>query len=124
MGYYIKGTGVPLTQHFNLSELDCKCTECNVTQIDSELLYALEKLRKKIPTPIHITSGYRCESHNKAIGGAENSEHTLGKAVDVVVHGVSPKEVAEIGSEFFNGVGEYKTWTHLDVRSQKARWAK
>ena len=30
-----------------------------------------------------ITSGYRCETHNKAVGGVIRSGHTQGEAADV-----------------------------------------
>ena len=34
---------------------------------------------------IHVTSGYRCEALNKAVGGVANSLHMQGRAVDFVV---------------------------------------
>ena len=34
---------------------------------------------------IYITSGHRCEKHNKEVGGAENSLHIEGKALDFVL---------------------------------------
>jgi hypothetical protein len=45
----------------------------------------LEPLRKNIGCPIIILSGYRCPKLNKAVGGAENSQHQEGKAVDIKV---------------------------------------
>ena len=36
-------------------------------------------------TTIQVTSGYRCKRLNKALGGANNSLHMQGRAVDFVV---------------------------------------
>lgn len=36
-------------------------------------------------TTIRVTSGYRCERLNKALGGVKNSLHMQGRAVDFVV---------------------------------------
>lgn len=43
----------------------------------------LDPLREKWGKPIIVTSGYRCPALNKAIGGATNSQHTKGEAVDI-----------------------------------------
>lgn len=46
----------------------------------------LEPLRAKIGQPIEISSGYRCERLNKAVGGAATSQHVLGQAADLKFH--------------------------------------
>lgn len=43
----------------------------------------LDPLRKKFGRPIIVTSGYRCEKLNKAVGGAKNSQHKVGQAADI-----------------------------------------
>lgn len=43
----------------------------------------LDPLRKKYGKPIHINSGYRSTLVNAAVGGASNSDHTKGMAVDI-----------------------------------------
>ena len=84
--------------------------------------------RDRIGKPLSITSGFRCNRHNKAVGGAEQSFHTLGMAADVSCPaGVSPEELAVIAEEIplfrEGGIGVYASWVHLDVRqSGKARW--
>jgi uncharacterized protein YcbK (DUF882 family) len=35
----------------------------------------LEEIRTHFDRPIHILSGYRCPAHNKAVGGAPDSQH-------------------------------------------------
>ncbi len=47
--------------------------------------YGLEMLVNLIGTPVHaINSGYRNPDHNADIGGASNSRHMFGDAVDLV----------------------------------------
>lgn len=43
----------------------------------------LDPLRRIHQKPIIITSGYRCEKLNKAVGGVPNSWHTKGNAADI-----------------------------------------
>lgn len=47
----------------------------------TELLYPLQSAYGKT---IIITSGYRSEQLNKAVGGVQNSQHLQGYAVDIV----------------------------------------
>lgn len=43
----------------------------------------LDPLRRILQAPIIITSGYRCATLNKAVGGVTNSWHTKGNAADL-----------------------------------------
>ena len=43
----------------------------------------LDPLRTAYGKPIHISSGYRCPTLNKAIGGVVNSQHMKGEAADL-----------------------------------------
>lgn len=43
----------------------------------------LEPARKVIGEPIHITSGYRCLTLNRAVGGVAQSYHVRGLAADL-----------------------------------------
>ena len=72
-----------------------------------------------------ITSGYRTESHNKKVGGAKKSIHMMGIATDIVVKGVAPEDVAAYAELLMpdkGGIGLYRTFVHIDVRHEKARW--
>lgn len=42
-----------------------------------------EPIRKHFNKPIHISSGYRSKELNAKIGGAKNSQHTVGQAIDI-----------------------------------------
>lgn len=43
----------------------------------------LDKAREKFGKPIRVTSGFRSQELNRAIGGADNSQHTKGEAADI-----------------------------------------
>ena len=43
----------------------------------------LDPLREAYGKPIIVTSGYRCEKLNKAVGGAASSQHVKGEAADI-----------------------------------------
>lgn len=47
----------------------------------------LDPLRAAYGYPIRVSSGYRCEKLNKAVGGAAASVHMLGYAADLQVSG-------------------------------------
>lgn len=70
-----------------------------------------------INQPIQITSGYRHPKTNASEGGARRSMHIEGKAVDLVINGVSPDKVGQFGQYLAGGgVGFYpgRRFTHLD----------
>lgn len=54
----------------------------------------LDPLRRIRQKPIIITSGYRCEKLNKAVGGVANSWHQKGNAADI--HISSEEDAREI----------------------------
>jgi len=98
--------------------------------VDPALIYVLECIREHFDKPVTVNCACRCESHNKAVGGAVSSQHlpdNIGesRAADIKVKGVSPKDVADYAEELLResgGVGRYGTFTHVDVRGYKARW--
>ena len=55
----------------------------------------LQPLRDKLRRAIIVTSGYRSPEVNKLVGGASNSQHVLGQAVDITVAGMTPRTLAE-----------------------------
>jgi len=112
-----------LSEHFECNEFACKCG-CGFRRVDGRLIEALEALRRVFDRPIHVTSGCRCAPHNRSIGGAAGSQHTVGRAADIQIPGVSPQTVGWVARAVvpeFRGIKVYSTWTHLDVR-QGAAW--
>jgi hypothetical protein len=60
----------------------------------------LQPLRDRIGSSIRVTSGYRSEALNKAIGGSKTSDHSHGRAADIklVINGVN------ISDELYHGI--------------------
>lgn len=121
---YLKGQKTRLTPNFYSTEFDCKCKDpdCQLTLIDLFHVIKLQALRDQINKSISISSAYRCEKHNKSVGGAPNSQHLIGTATDLTIKNLSPNETANLCEPLFNGVGRYDTFTHVDSRGTKAKW--
>jgi len=79
----------------------------------------LEPLREHFGVPVTILSGYRPPVVNVLVGGARSSQHLTGKAVDLLVAGVSPCEVCQwIASSrcrFDQVILEFGQWTHVSA---------
>ena len=117
-----------LSPHFNVSEFRCKCGQEHGTLISDDLVRMLESLYTELRcSKIIISSGYRCVTHDKAVGGSGTGQHTLGKAADVCCYdqGGAPIDsklvcctAADLG---FSGIARINdTYTHVDVRT--GRW--
>ncbi len=111
-------------KHFKPKEFACK--HCGEIRVDIQLLEKLEQLRTAIGNrPIIINSGYRCPTHNKAVGGAKNSQHMYGKAADIRVKDMSPRTLEKFADTVFynGGVGMGgQNIVHVDTRGHRARW--
>ena len=112
-----------MSKHFKQAEFACK--HCGEIKYDPHLVALLELVRLKFKAPVIVTSGYRCPTHNKNVGGAPKSKHVEGIAADIKVKGVAPSEVFDYLDSTYPdcyGLGLYSGWVHVDTRSQKARW--
>ena len=89
---------VQITKHFTLEELCASATakargiqnKPTVQQIVALVYltcYVLEPLREAMNEPIPISSGFRCEQLNRAVGGVANSQHMKGQAADLGIDG-------------------------------------
>lgn len=94
--------------------------------MDVRLLELLDQLREIVGVPLYVSSGFRCEVHNRNVGGVSNSQHLYGIAVDLLVpEGFTVDELADwceyVG---FDGIGRYydEGFVHVDTRGSKARW--
>jgi uncharacterized protein YcbK (DUF882 family) len=123
-----------LTKNFTLKEFECK-GNCDMPK---DVLHNIQKvanqlqvIRDKVGVPIKVNSAYRCLEYNRSIGSKDTSQHVLGKAVDIVIKGYTPNEVADLIEELISdgdilqgGLGKYNTFTHYDIghNGKKRRW--
>ena len=109
----------PVTMHFTIEELyasdtakrlgiDNKPTTQKMIHLVYLAAYVLEPLRVAMNRPIHISSGYRCEKLNKAVGGVYNSQHLKGQAVDIDIEGDM-----EFGKKIFNYIKDHLPFDQL-----------
>lgn len=82
----------------------------------------LQVIRDLVQRPVRVTSGYRTPEHNKAVGGSKNSLHLSGMAADIVIPGLSARDVQLILLNWSGGMGLYRSYTHIDIRPYRARW--
>ena len=73
--------------------------------------------------PITVTSGYRSPVLNKAIGGAQNSQHLRGLACDFICPKFgSPKKIAEAimaaNINYDQLILEFGRWVHISVAEE------
>lgn len=83
-----------LTDHFSLYDLTSttwgqfqdKNRDLNELQINklTQVAKLLEHVLFVLGVPIKVTSGYRCQELNKAVGSTERSQHLLCEAADFV----------------------------------------
>lgn len=87
------------------------------------LAAAFEAVRAAVGLPLVILSGYRTTAHNRAIGGARNSQHVEGRALDLLPpRGWAPMDLASVvkGVPAVRGIGVYPTFVHMDVRPSES----
>lgn len=88
-----------LTEHFTISEfvrsetayrnhIDNTPSQEVIENLRALCRNVLEPARLAFGSPIYITSGYRCQALNKAVGGKPTSQHLRGEAADLQVKGV------------------------------------
>lgn len=89
----------------------------------------LDPLREAYGKPIIVTSGYRCERLNRAVGGAASSQHVKGEAADIRSVQDTPEEnkklydlIVKLGLPFDQLINEYGfDWVHVSFGSQHRR---
>lgn len=117
---------IQITEHFDSSMFRCKCANKHDFQIDVDHVKLLEKLMPEIgATKAHVTSGFRCPDHDKAVGGKGTGWHTKGYATDVCFYHqngaiISSKLVCckaqDLGFKGIANINATYNYTHLDSR--------
>lgn len=80
-------------------------TELLAMQEVAEMVF--EPLREWYGKPIKINSFFRCERLNTAVGGAKNSDHKLGRAIDLTAGSVAENK------KLFDWIKENVAFTQL-----------
>lgn len=106
-----------LSPHFALSELVRSDTAVRrgidnmppaavLANMRKMLAPGLERVRALLGVPLQITSGYRSQALNAAVGGAKSSQHLQGLAADFVAPAFgSPRAVARYLAEHAEQIG-------------------
>ena len=103
-----------MPEYFTDTELRCKCG-CgleNTTSLHKSMLYTARELAG---ISFVVTSGSRCEKHNKEVGGKPNSDHLTGEGTDIkcTVSGNRFIILEAAIKAGFTRIGIGKTFIHL-----------
>ena len=105
---------------FKEKEFACKCcgqlpplARENVKALVSEVL---DPVREKLGMPIVVNSGYRCEKHNKDVGGVRNSQHLRGEAADIHCGDNERLKQLIIENGKFDQLITYPTFLHVSYK--------
>ena len=131
-----------MTPHFSARELTRSgaasrlgiCNQPNDRQLASLKLLAenvLEPVRRHFGAPVFVSSGYRSEELNMAIGGSNRSQHCYGQAADLYVFQVSNLEVCrfiaatqrfdQLIAEYATAFDPYSGWVHVSYTGSRDR---
>jgi hypothetical protein len=100
----------------------------------AELLAIAQSIEDAWGSPLHYVSGYRPPAYNAKIGGAKQSQHMFGRAIDFQPEG-DPARSPELHAFILamqkrgelptlGGLGAYPKWVHIDTRphTRLVRW--
>jgi hypothetical protein len=113
-----------LSEHFSLAEMTATAHRNinntpppGVLDALSDTAERMEAVRELLGHPIHINSGYRSPALNAAVGGAVNSAHMSGHAVDFICPGFgTPLDIChrlQNAGIVFDQVIQEGAWVHL-----------
>ena len=117
-------TSKQVTKHFHSTEFRCKCG-CGRIKIEERLVNNMEKVFEKLnASKCIISSGYRCDSYDKKIGGFVG-QHAKGYASDCIYYDKNGKIIPSkivicvaYDLDLFRGIAKINNnYTHLDIRS-------
>jgi hypothetical protein len=115
------GTRIPTQTNFDGVIIPAAQITSNIIKIAKEL----DKIRTDFGNkPITVNSWYRDPESNRDVGGVRNSQHLLGWAADILIEGYDPNEVAaKLIDTWPGGLGDSRSFTHLDLRHLMGRAA-
>lgn len=110
----VDSMGSRTLKHFKIDEFKCSC--CGMVTMDGNFLAQLDEAREIAGTSFVITSGFRCEKHNRDVGGSPQSSHLHGKAADIAVGNSAERFriIEALTQAGFSRIGIAKTFIHVD----------
>lgn len=127
-----------LSPHFTLEEMIAtqhrgidNTPPADVVERLKRTAQGLEAVRVRFGAPIVVTSGYRCEALNRAVGGQPASQHLVGEAADFLIPSVRGGPAAVVSAlvdcrdvDFDQLIEEHgaggAAWTHISFVSDRA----
>lgn len=70
-------------EYFKKHEFGCEMPAEVEANIEALVANVLDPVREAYGKPIYVNSGYRCEAHNRKVGGVSKSQHMRGEAADI-----------------------------------------
>lgn len=119
-----KDGNIKLSENFSVKEFACK-DGSDTIKIDLDLIPLIQRFRNYVETGVYFNSAYRTPSYNKKVGGATNSYHVKGQALDIpFLNSYKYLTSREKMCAFFNTLGVkgiiiYPTFIHVDTRTSK-----
>jgi LysM repeat protein len=98
-------------------------------KVDTNLVHIFYKIQSEFNKPLQISWGYRDPKTNREAGGAKNSAHLQGKAIDISLpesNREDIKKLIRLATKFgVLGIGVYKDAKifHIDIDVSKGRRA-
>lgn len=100
-------------------EFRCRCGECGkgINDMEPIMLMSLDDARDLARVPFVLNSAIRCPAWNKHEGGADNSAHLKGWAVDIQTPDSRTRYrvLKALFAKGFHRIGIYKTFIHADM---------
>lgn len=102
--------------YFNISEFDSPDEKGSGEEMKGSTLQMLDMARHLAKVPFIINSGYRTPEHNAKVGGAKNSSHLKGFAVDIACKDSATRSrmltaLMDVG---FTRIGIGRNFIHVD----------
>lgn len=119
----------PHTSVYEMASISPNGLYSDTVLVDTELMDMVERLFAKLNCSKYlISSGYRTEAHDKAVGGSGRGYHTKGQAMDACFYdkqgNIIPAKIVCCAAQDlgFGGIANISSnyrYVHLDVRQGK-----
>ena len=108
-----------MKNYFSTKEQACNC--CGEGKLHPSTLMRANRARHRAGIPFVINCASRCEAHNRAVGGVDNSAHKIdsdgfSRALDIRCTNSSDRFAifAALIVEGFTRIGKYDNFIHAD----------